>query len=105
MAAVGMIYTSEISHAQFRSMLLTLGTVDASLGILIVTIVGVYLEWHTAAVTYGFLALISLILSFFVPESPHWLANFTDASNTKIKAQMKYLYSAEWVRITSIYNK
>ncbi|XP_073979017.1 facilitated trehalose transporter Tret1-like isoform X2 [Rhodnius prolixus] len=54
MAAVGMIYTSEISHAQFRSMLLTL-------------------------------------------ESPHWLANFTDASNTKIKAQMKYLYSAEWL--------
>uniref|UniRef100_T1HDU5 MFS domain-containing protein n=1 Tax=Rhodnius prolixus TaxID=13249 RepID=T1HDU5_RHOPR len=97
MSTVGVVYTAEISHAQFRPMLLSLNSVNVALGILIATILGVYIEWHVAAIIYGLLALISLILSFFIPESPYWLANFTDASTKQIKSQVEYLNRTKWL--------
>uniref|UniRef100_T1HDK1 Major facilitator superfamily (MFS) profile domain-containing protein n=1 Tax=Rhodnius prolixus TaxID=13249 RepID=T1HDK1_RHOPR len=97
MTTFGVVYTAEISHAQYRPMLLSLNSVNVAIGILLATILGVYMEWHTAAIFYGSLSLISLILSCLIPESPYWLANFTDASTKKVKTQVEYLNRPKWL--------
>ncbi|XP_073979011.1 facilitated trehalose transporter Tret1-like isoform X2 [Rhodnius prolixus] len=97
MATVGTVYTAEIANAQFRPMLLSVNSVNTAFGILLATICGVYVEWHLSALIYGLLALISFWLSFFLPESPYWLASLTDTPSKKVKNQVQYLNRNKWL--------
>ncbi|XP_014260351.1 facilitated trehalose transporter Tret1-like isoform X2 [Cimex lectularius] len=108
MTTVGLVYVAEISHVQFRSMLLSLNSVNVAFGILITTVVGVYLEWHTATLCFGTLAVMSFCLTFFIPESPYWLVNFTDSPLDEVKASVAYLnrkswlFKEEWARVQKV---
>uniref|UniRef100_A0A0A9Y8B7 Facilitated trehalose transporter Tret1 n=1 Tax=Lygus hesperus TaxID=30085 RepID=A0A0A9Y8B7_LYGHE len=97
MTTVGLVYTAEVSHSQYRPMLLSLNSVNVALGILLTTILGVYLDWHTCALLFGAMALVSGGLSFFIPESPQWLISFTPSSNESIAKHVRSLNRPEWL--------
>ncbi|KAF6210241.1 hypothetical protein GE061_013345 [Apolygus lucorum] len=97
MTTVGLVYTAEVSHSQYRSMLLSLNSVNVAFGILLTTILGVYLDWHTCALLFGGMTLISCGLSFFIPESPQWLVSFTSSSRESIAKHVRSLNRPEWL--------
>ncbi|KAF2882484.1 hypothetical protein ILUMI_23709 [Ignelater luminosus] len=76
LSTVALVYVSEIAHIDFRAMLLSLNSVFVSFGILVTCILGFWCQWRVMCYVFCFIALLSLILLFFVPESPHWLITF-----------------------------
>lgn len=111
LTVVGLVYTAEISHVSYRPILLSLNSVNVAFGILITTVVGVYLDWHQCAVVFGIFAFACLLLTFILPESPYWMATFTDAPLEDIKTVVKYLnrreqiFAEEWQRIQDAISK
>lgn len=105
LSLAGLVYTAEISHVTYRATLLNTNSLHASFGILISTISGVFMDWHECALFFGTLALISFIVSFFLPESPYWMATFSDANQQQVRSVVKKLNrhpevkAVEWRRI------
>ncbi|KAL1463577.1 hypothetical protein WDU94_015317 [Cyamophila willieti] len=107
MSTVALVYVSEISHGDYRPALLCLNSVFISFGILLTTILNLYLDWRSLSAC--FLALIAgsgFLLLCFVPESPHWLMSFDrsseDLRHAKAKTSLQYLnpnkamFDQEW---------
>jgi Sugar (and other) transporter. len=94
---VAMVYVSEICHENFRPAILCLNSVFISCGILLTTILNLYLDWRS--LSYCFLALVlisGLVLICFAPESPHWLINMDRTANVnkrmaKAEKSLKFL--------------
>ncbi|XP_014292450.1 facilitated trehalose transporter Tret1 [Halyomorpha halys] len=111
LTVVGLVYTAEISHVSYRPILLSLNSVNVAFGILITTVVGVYLDWHQCAIVFGLFAFVCLLLTIILPESPYWMATFTDAPLEDIKIVVKYLnrgekiFTEEWQRIQEAISK
>ncbi|KAI5748846.1 hypothetical protein M8J76_002492 [Diaphorina citri] len=97
MSTVAMVYVSEICHENFRPAILCLNSVFISCGILLTTILNLYLDWRS--LSYCFLALVlisGLVLICFAPESPHWLINMDRTANVnkrmaKAEKSLKFL--------------
>ncbi|KAI5711965.1 hypothetical protein M8J75_004643 [Diaphorina citri] len=108
MSTVAMVYVSEICHENFRPAILCLNSVFISCGILLTTILNLYLDWRS--LSYCFLALVlisGLVLICFAPESPHWLINMDRTANVnkrmaKAEKSLKFLnrnpeiFEKEW---------
>lgn len=108
---VGLVYTAEIAHVSYRAMLLSTNSVNVAFGILVTTVVGVYIDWHYCSLVFGLLSIASLLLSFLIPESPYWMASFTDTRQEDTRLVVRKLnlnndaYSAEWQRIQEAVRK
>ncbi|KAK5646897.1 hypothetical protein RI129_005361 [Pyrocoelia pectoralis] len=66
-------YVSEITQPYLRGILLTTGTVAASIGILMQFMLGTFQPWRTCALISCAFPILTFILFCFVPESPQWL--------------------------------
>ncbi|XP_075235976.1 facilitated trehalose transporter Tret1-like isoform X2 [Lycorma delicatula] len=88
MTTTFIVYVSEISHEKYRAMFLGLNSIAVSLGVLIITANGVFMNWKTMALCYGLFSLITLILiCTVVPESPYWLLVFSKKNNCRSDAE------------------
>lgn len=66
-------YVAEISTPENRGILQALGPISASLGILLTYSLGYALHWQILAYISVLFAVITLITTQLVPESPSWL--------------------------------
>lgn len=73
MASCTSTYISEISIASHRGLLLGGVQVAYNIGVLVSSILMYYSTWYTVAFTFASMAVASLLLIFFLPESPIWL--------------------------------
>uniref|UniRef100_A0A8D8SVQ9 Facilitated trehalose transporter Tret1 n=1 Tax=Cacopsylla melanoneura TaxID=428564 RepID=A0A8D8SVQ9_9HEMI len=116
MSTVAMVYVSEISHGDYRPALLCLNSVFISFGILLTTILNLYLDWRSLSAC--FLALVAgsgLLLICFVPESPHWLMSLDrrseDLKRNKAKMSLQYLnpdqalFDQEWRVLDQVHTR
>lgn len=88
-----LVYVSETTHKNYRSLFLSLLGVHFSFGILLTTVLNLFLNWNQSAFFYAVLfTLFALIVWYFTPESPLWLMNFRSDDDGAKKA-LKNLYS------------
>lgn len=76
LAASNIVYVFEISHKKYRPALLSLVSFYFAFGILLVSILQIFLIWRQVAFFNGIFFTVVLILIAFSPESPIWLAKF-----------------------------
>ncbi|XP_044754015.1 facilitated trehalose transporter Tret1-like isoform X2 [Coccinella septempunctata] len=72
-AATGQVLVGEITQPHLRGILCSLPFASYSFGILLVYTFGYFLPWRYVAVLSTILPILSLLLFFFLPESPIWL--------------------------------
>ncbi|XP_066599775.1 facilitated trehalose transporter Tret1-like isoform X2 [Prorops nasuta] len=96
LTTVGLVYVSEITHPQIRSMLLCLNSVFVSMGILLPCCFTIFFDWKQMAYIFLVLELIIFSSLFTIPESPYWLLCFKNGFmyNNKIS---KAEYSLKWL--------
>ncbi|XP_069677371.1 facilitated trehalose transporter Tret1-2 homolog [Periplaneta americana] len=73
-AGAPIVLLDELADPRIRGVLCCLGFVFMSLGIFLVSMLGVLWSWQLVAGVSAVLALVCLISQFFVVESPIWLA-------------------------------
>lgn len=73
MEAPVLTYVAEVTQPRYRGMLAATGSTCVIFGVLTQFIMGTFLKWRIIALYSIVLPVISTILLFFVPESPHWL--------------------------------
>ncbi|GAB0095006.1 TRET1 [Sergentomyia squamirostris] len=66
-------YVAEITQPRVRGMLAASGSFFTILGVFAQFLMGTFLKWRLIALISCALPVISVILLFFIPESPHWL--------------------------------
>lgn len=101
LTTVSLIYVSEISHPKLRPMLLGLNSVFVSLGILLVSILGLFFNWNTIAAIFCGMTVLTYILMYFIPESPYWIIAFQKnrpRCNELTKA-LRWTYNSDRVNI------
>ncbi|XP_057251496.1 sugar transporter ERD6-like 6 isoform X2 [Beta vulgaris subsp. vulgaris] len=68
------VYIAEIAPQNMRGMLGSVNQLAVTIGIMIVYLLGIFVEWRALAII-GILPCAALIPGlFFIPESPRWLA-------------------------------
>lgn len=68
------VYIAEIAPQNMRGMLGSVNQLAVTIGIMLVYLLGIFVEWRTLAII-GILPCSALIPGlFFIPESPRWLA-------------------------------
>lgn len=66
-------YVAEITQPYLRGMLSATSTLSVILGVLMQFTLGSFYHWRTVALINCAVPVTSILLLFFVPESPHWL--------------------------------
>lgn len=107
---VALVYVSEITHPNFRAMLLSMNSVFVSFGILLTCclgcfilfsylfvfnfnfFVGLWFEWKILSLIFCLLVVLTLISLWFIPESPHWLVTFRNENQSAAKS-LRWLYT------------
>lgn len=114
MSTVAMVYVSEICHGDYRPALLCLNSVFISSGILLTSLLNLYLDWRALSICFLCLVLVSgALLTCLAPESPHWLINFDRSLGdyvriAKAERSLKYLnpnkeiYKQEWQTLSQV---
>uniref|UniRef100_A0A6P7FP24 Solute carrier family 2, facilitated glucose transporter member 6 isoform X2 n=1 Tax=Diabrotica virgifera virgifera TaxID=50390 RepID=A0A6P7FP24_DIAVI len=72
-AAAGQVLIGEISEPRLRGLFSSVPLASYSFGILLVYALGSLLPWRYVAVSSTVLPVTSLLVFFFLPESPVWL--------------------------------
>ncbi|KAF5304661.1 hypothetical protein FQR65_LT18843 [Abscondita terminalis] len=85
------IYVSEITHPNYRPMLLNLTSIYASLGILVTNVLGYWFYWRTMGYIFIVLQVITLALLTLLPESPYWLVVFKD-NHDRASRSIRWIY-------------
>lgn len=89
------MYVSEISHAAYRQLLLSLNSVFFSGGVLLSTSLA-YLPWDAVNITFiAFTVVNAGLIAAYLPESPIWLLKFKSSSPEyvgKAEAAVKRIY-------------
>lgn len=88
---MALVYVSEITHTNFRAMMLSLNSVFVSFGILLTCCLGLWFQWKILSLIFCVLIVLTLILLWFVPESPHWLVTFRGENQSAAKS-LRWLY-------------
>lgn len=92
-----LIYVSEIVHRNYRAMMLSVNSVAVCFGILLTCVLSKWFAWnHLAHINFGVICL-SLLMIFFIPESPYWLWVFKKNAQKSSRA-LKRLYGNNEVR-------
>ncbi|GAB0090315.1 facilitated trehalose transporter Tret1 [Sergentomyia squamirostris] len=77
---VGTVFIGETSGPKYRGFLLAAISLAIAIGILLVHIIGTFLNWKVTAIICAIFPLLCYIVVFFVPESPSWLLSKGDIS-------------------------
>ncbi|KAG5681395.1 hypothetical protein PVAND_010836 [Polypedilum vanderplanki] len=86
LTTVCVVYTAEISYKTFRSALLCMNSVWVSFGIFLTYLLNYFhFNWRNIGWIYALITLLSMILIFYVPESPHWILFFNKKSSDECK--------------------
>lgn len=88
---MALVYVSEVTHPDFRAMMLSLNSVFVSLGILLTCCLGLWFQWRVLAMIFCVLSVMTLVCLWFVPESPHWLVTFRNENQSAAKS-LRWLY-------------
>lgn len=93
MTTVGIVYVSEISHASYKQLLLSLNSVFFSGGVLLSTTL-IYLPWYVVNFTFiAFTVVNAVLIAVYMPESPVWLLKFKGSEYVgKAEAAVKQIY-------------
>lgn len=102
LTTVSLVYVSEITHPNYRPMLLSLNSVFVSFGILTTCVFGIWFDWRILAFIYSTMVILTLFCVWFVPESPHWLFTFKNDMQ-KTARSLRWLYKNDEVLIIKIY--
>lgn len=70
----GSVYIGEISNPKYRGFLLAGISLAISVGLLVVHIIGTFVNWYLTAAISALVPFMSYVIMSFVPESPTWLA-------------------------------
>lgn len=73
-AIINLVTVSEMLSPSYRSICLTLLSVHQTLGMVLVTLLGVCLSWRTVGLILAGISIIASLLPILWPESPSWLA-------------------------------
>ncbi|RZC36929.1 facilitated trehalose transporter Tret1 [Asbolus verrucosus] len=92
LTTVALVYVSEVTHPSYRTMLLSLNSVFVSFGILFTCLLGLWFKWRVMAVINCFLVFATLIMLWFIPESPHWEIVFRNNPDAAAKS-LEWLYN------------
>lgn len=84
------VYLGEISAPKLRGLFLGAVSFAISMGILLVHVIGTYVNWKNTALICGIFPLLSFLMMCFLPESPSWLIK-----RGKITESLK---AFEWLR-------
>ncbi|KAF5288898.1 hypothetical protein FQA39_LY03777 [Lamprigera yunnana] len=91
-------YVSEITQPHLRGALAASSSLAVILGILIMFVLGTFLDWRTVALISCIFPVTSFCLLCFMPESPHWLI-----MNGKIdKARKSLAWLRGWTTVEKI---
>lgn len=91
LTSVSLVYISEITHPDFRPMLLGLNSVYVSFGILLTCLLGYWLQWRMICYVFFSIEVVVFLCLFVVPESPHWLISFRRNREGAARA-LRWLY-------------
>lgn len=87
------IYVSEIAHASYRQVLLSLNSVFFSVGVLFATTVGSLFKWQMVNIIFLiFTTVTTVLLVVILPESPIWLAKFRASRVYEARSSLKRIY-------------
>lgn len=67
------LYIAEVCPAHLRSLHSSAATLSVGVGMMIVSVLSMYLTWHTIAAVMCAMCVAGACLLFRVPESPAWL--------------------------------
>lgn len=70
---MALVFLGEVTDPKHRAMALISTSLSSNIGVLMSHIIGTYMYWRTAALTYCIPAASSFILLIFLKESPLWL--------------------------------
>lgn len=73
MGACSTIYVAEICEIRNRAMMLSFLEIFYSLGFLVAYVFTYYLGWNMSALIFTVFSALSLLLLYYIPESPYWL--------------------------------
>lgn len=93
-----MTYVAEVTQPKLRGILASTSTIAVISGILMQFLLGSFLQWRTVAAVSFASPIISFILLFFVPESPHWLIT----KNRFLDARHSLAWLRGWKNINEI---
>lgn len=98
LTTVALVYVSEITHLQFRPMLLGLNSVFVSLGILVTYFLGLFFNWRVIALIFCAFNAASLLCIIFLPESPYWIVTFKPGNDVNAaRKSFKWVYKNEGI--------
>lgn len=100
MTTVALVYVGEISHPNYRGMLLCLNSVFVSLGILITYLANIFFEWRTVGAIFTVLSIATMLVMLLLPESPSWLISLNRTNNnhkSDALLSMNWLYRKQQV--------
>ncbi|CAN1285126.1 Sugar transporter ERD6-like 15 [Linum perenne] len=83
------LYVAEISPKNVRGTAVSISQLTIMVGISFTFLVGSIINWRTMALIGASSGVLQLVLTFFIPESPRWLAK-TDKGN-RFEAVLKQL--------------
>ncbi|XP_025423144.1 facilitated trehalose transporter Tret1-2 homolog [Sipha flava] len=82
------VYTAEVSQPHVRGVLAAFASVGTSLGVMLEYSIGSVVDWDTLAIINATVPALSLLLAFFIPESPSWLIS-SKKDETRCRASLK----------------
>lgn len=100
MTTVALVYVGEISHPNYRGMLLCLNSVFVSLGILITYTANIFFQWRTVGAIFTVLSIATMLVMLLLPESPSWLISLNRKNNyhkSDALLSMNWLYRNQQV--------
>lgn len=85
---------SEISHPKLRPMLLGLNSVAVSFGILLTSFLGQFFDWHSIALIFSGITILTFLLMLFIPESPYWLLAFQKNRSDDAQIALRWIHES-----------
>ena len=66
------VFADELAHPKYRGFMLSSMFTFVSIGIMAISSLGVFVDWRTASALSALPSVITIILLYFLHESPTW---------------------------------
>ena len=62
----------ELAHPKYRGFIISSAFTNASIGIMVISSLGAFVDWRTASALAALPSVITVILLYFLHDSPTW---------------------------------